>query len=92
MDELTDELAEPILRPHLVEALKERPRLVDDRFRKALLESLERSMRERRTPEVMAERLSEETVRSVVDVTQPVVRDKARERLDNFNDSVMEGL
>lgn len=91
MPELTEEMGEPLVRPRLVELLKERPRLVDDRFRKRFLENLESNMRQRRTPEVMADRLSEETLRSVVDVTQPVVRDGARDRLEQFNETIMEG-
>lgn len=83
---------EPLIQPHLVELLKERPRLIDKGMREKMLDNLARNMAERRTPAVVAERLSSTTVKSVADVSQPVVRDAASERIAQMNGTILENI
>lgn len=82
----------PIVRARVIRQLKDRPRLVDEGFREQLLENMVDNVEQRRTPSIIADRMSKETARSVADITEPVVRDAAAERFDQLNKTVFKNL
>lgn len=83
---------EPVVRPVLVRALRERPKLVDVEARDRVLEQIEMQIASRRTPDNIAEALSRQTLQQAADLSQPVVRDAMRSRLDRANSNLLRGL
>lgn len=82
---------EPILRPMVVRALRERPKLVDVDARDRVLEQLEMQISQRRTPDNIADALSRNTLERAADLGQPMVRDAAKNRLEKANDNILRG-
>lgn len=83
---------EPVIQPRLVRLLKKRPRLIEDDFRKELLDELDKELCRRRAPD----RLSDEAVRGMfnraADSTAPPVRRRVRSRLEQANNGILENL
>jgi len=91
MDQNTGD-PDPILKPRVLRKLRDRERLVDMGFREEALDQLQQAVCERRSVEKVSDRLSSSTIRSLVDVTQPVARNKARDALDTANRTVLRRL
>lgn len=83
-----DKRTDPVLQPRLVRFLRERPKLVEFGMREKALESVERNIAERRTPEIMADRFA----MTAESITRPVMRDAARDRLENANEGILENF
>ena len=86
------EMDEPLLEPKVLQMLEDRDRVVDLGMRDKIIRNMKDNIRHRRTPDVLAERFSKETVRSVADITEPVVRDSMRDRLEQANETIMRDL
>lgn len=83
---------EPLIEPRLIHLLEKRPRLVDRGIREELLHQFRENVAARRTPEKVGERISREMVNNIADTTEPVVRDRARNRMTEVNDTVFRNL
>jgi len=84
--------ADPLLKPRLVRLARDRRRLIDLGVRKDVLDQVEGRICERRCAENVGDKLTRETLSSVVDLSQPVVRDKAISGIDKLNRSALEKL
>lgn len=91
MDQTTGD-PDPILKPRLLRKLRDRERLVDMGLREETLDQLQQAICERRSVENVSDRLTSSTMRSVVDVTQPVARNKARDAMDKANQTFLSRL
>lgn len=83
---------QPLLQPRVIRFLKQRSKLVDLGFREEVLEQLEAQIVERRTPSRVAEKAADETMNRARESTTPVVRDRVRERMEQANESMLDGL
>lgn len=84
--------ADPLLKPRLIRLARDRRRLIDLGVRKDVLDQVEKRVCERRCAENVGDRLTRETLGSVVDLSQPVVRDKAISGLSRANRSALKRL
>lgn len=76
---------EPLIHPRLVRKLKERPRLIDFGLRKEVLEQLDQELCRRRSPQEVANRLSDRVTDEVTNTTKPVMRKRATKKMDELN-------
>lgn len=76
---------DPVLQPHLVRFLRERPKLIDVEMREKVLKGVEENIKDRRRPGYMAERIAE----AAADIGKPVLTDATRERLEKANGKVL---
>lgn len=90
----TSEEAElqPIVRPHVVRFLKDRPRLVDKGVRQEFLEELEKQMVMRRRPDTAAERAVDAVFDRFRDAGRGVARERVRQRLSEANETVLQNI
>lgn len=87
-----EEELQPIVQPHLVRFLKDRPRLIDKGMRREFLEELEHQMKIRRQPDTAAERAVNLVFDRARDAGKGVAKRRVRDRfaqvsegpLDNF--------
>lgn len=80
------------MKPRVIRALKGRPRLIDMGMREELLEEVEKNMEERRTPEVVAHRISHNVSSTLQQAGEPVVRNRVANMLGLANDTVIDEL
>jgi len=66
----------PILHPHIISKLKDRPRVVDFGVRRDALAQLENQLAERRTPKNVAKRTSRRAMSEAKDVGQNVMSNR----------------
>lgn len=83
---------DPILQPRVVRLLRKRPKLVDITAREEVLESLERNIAARRDPDVVADRFSRRTLESLMESTEPVVKERVQKRIESANDGLLSRL
>lgn len=83
---------EPVVRPRLVRALKNRPKLVGGRVREEFLENVEEALTERRKPDTVADRVASEAMRPVQDAGSRVVKKEARDKLVKGNQGPLRRL
>lgn len=76
---------EPLVQPHLIRLLRKRPRLFNDDFRQEILYHLEENIKERRKPDTVAERSVSRLMGEAQQVTQPAVKNRVRDKLENEN-------
>lgn len=87
----TDESGElkPLVEPRVIQALEERPRLIDMGVREEMWSQLEANIRERRTANTVASRISHSLMNTVQGSAEPVVRDRLNKNLNRVNDSIL---
>jgi len=82
----------PLVQPRVIRTLKDRPRLIDLGFRQEVLEQMESAMARRRSPDVIAERATQEVKQTAEEATEPVVRDRLRSRVEKANNGILNKL
>lgn len=83
---------EPLLQPRVVRLLKERPRLVDFGLRKEMLEELDNIATERRKPVNVAQRATDNALNRARDAAKRPMQRRVEKRVDEINESILEGL
>jgi len=69
----------PLVEPRLLEALRNRPRLIDFGYREMACESMCESVKERRKPAKVADRLSKQVAEAAQDTGARVTKQVAEE-------------
>jgi len=87
-----DNASEPIVKPHVVRLLKNRPRMVDKGVRRNILDHLDKSMTGNRTPDSIAQRASQRAMKPVQDAASGTVRDHTKQLLDKANGTILKNL
>lgn len=82
----------PLIRPRLVRLLKERPRLINLGFREEVLDEIDHKMCQRRSPQHVAEKVSDILINETGDSVRPALRKRAEQRISKMNNSVIDNL
>jgi predicted ribonuclease toxin of YeeF-YezG toxin-antitoxin module len=89
-DEVTDEA--PLMEPRLVRLLKNRQRLIDMGMREEFLSELETIMTERRKPDRVAQKATDEVLTRAQEATREPVRRRLKDRVDDVNNSLLRDI
>lgn len=84
--------AEPLVQPRLIRTLKNRDKLIDFGVREEVLEQAEDIIKRRRHPDTVAERVTQRISQTAKDASEPVVRDRLKNRVNQANESVLKKL
>jgi len=84
--------SDPLVKPHVVRMLKDRPRVVDKGVRRNILDHLDRSISENRTPEKLAENASQRAMEPVRKAAQGTVFDHVKQAADKANGTLFKNL
>lgn len=89
-----DEAAEqsPLMEPRVVRLLKERTRIVDFGMRREVLEEMEVIIQERRKPNRVAKRATDNILSRAQEATRRPLSDRVEKRVDEINESILDGL
>ena len=77
---------EPVVRPHIVRALRERPKLLGGRLRNEFLGNVEDVLAERRKPDAVASRAARQATEPAREAGERVIRREARDKLTSANE------
>lgn len=82
----------PLVQPRMVRLLKERPRLINFGIREEVLDQLDGQICKRRSPQHLAERVSDVAIRDTSDAVKPVMRNRIEQKIENMNDEALNNL
>lgn len=83
---------EPLLQPRVIRMLRNRQRLINFGFREEVLEEMEETIARRRTTDTIAHRVSTTMADVLRDSSEPIVRDRMRNRLEKANAGALNRL
>lgn len=83
---------DPLIQPRLVRMLKDRPRLIDFGVRQEILDELDVRICRRRSPDEVANRLSEQVSNEVQNATRPVMKNRVKNQVDKLNKNQLRRL
>lgn len=86
------EEANPLVKPRVIGALKDRQRLIDMGFRREVLEQMESVIARRRSPDIVAERATQGAKQTAEQAAEPVLRERLKNRVEKVNDGVLRDL
>lgn len=82
----------PLIQPRFVRILKDRPRLIDFGLRKEVLEELDHQLCARRSPQEIANRISDRVTDEITNTTRPVMRRRAEKKIKELNKDTLRKL
>lgn len=83
---------QPLLQPRIIRLLKDRPRLISFGLREDVLDELDAKMCQRRSPQSLADKLSDVLVNEASDSMRPAIRRRAEQRVSKMNETVFQNL
>lgn len=87
-----EEELEPLLQPRVIRMLKNRNKIISLGLREEILDEMEDTIARRRTTDTIAHRVSTTMADVLRDSSEPIVRDRMRNRLSEMNSGALERL